>query len=140
MENKFIEAVEYLFKKLGIAIDWSQENLMPYFTELVERLTVRGIAFGILDIVISAVLVVGSILFFVKMAKDFKGEKDTLLWDDYYESFTGLGITFTTIATISLFVGVVFLCTGTVDLIDWITIPEVKVYEMIVDMVGGGNG
>ena len=140
MENKFIEAVEYLFEKLGIAIDWSQENLMPYFTELVERLTVRGIILSILDIVISAILVVGSILFLVKIAKDSKGEEDTFLWDAYYESLTGFGITFAIIVAISLVVSIPLLCSGTVGLIDWITIPEVKVYETIVDIVGGGNG
>lgn len=38
VSNQIIEVLDYLSAKMGIVVDWTAENVVPYLTDLIERM------------------------------------------------------------------------------------------------------
>ena len=140
MDNKLIEAVEHLFTKFGIAVDWSKDNILPYITELYERVVSRGIILSIFGVITALAMVIIPALVFKKIYRDSLGEENTLLWDDWGETPSILGWMAIVLGGLCLGIGIFLFIDSLVNLIDWITIPEVAFFEKIMEMAGSNNG
>lgn len=62
---QIIEVLNDLCLKFGLAIDWSQENVLPYLEELAGKYITWEVATSTMWIVIGAILVVGGLICFV---------------------------------------------------------------------------
>ena len=125
MDNKVIEVFDYLGEKLGIAIDWTADNILPQVTEFMSRYTVYEIACSIAWIVISVITVV-AVAFFLKSIYKSCKNKDGF-W--YYEDFGTALTVILSIAAIIIFIVVILF--NIFEIIGWVTVPEMKFIETI---------
>lgn len=141
MSEQIIEVLEYLGEKLGIAIDWTTENIMPYLEELLKRYTTMRIVSSGMLIALSAIFCVVVIAIYKIMSKGYKktktNKKDTLFFEYYYN---GLELTYTgafaVVVTVVLCIAsIVILCCNISSLLEWIFIPEVPFVKEIADLI-----
>ena len=67
--KEFIEVFEFLAEKLGIAIDWSSKNVIPYLEELCGRIVKFETARTIADLSASVIFLIIAIVFAVQIYK-----------------------------------------------------------------------
>ncbi len=92
MSEEIIKVLDELGRRFGIAIDWSNENIMPYLQDLIGRFIAYKNIQAVLWVLISAIgigLSIWGIKILLKWKKSDKFNKNS--WDDDYFSF-GLGI------------------------------------------------
>lgn len=122
-----IEIFDDLCKKIGIVIDWSAENIMPYIKELFERFIKFEIGTSIFYIALSifVCIVVGIIsLSSRKPAKEVDCDENFLVSLVYV------------ISTIAVFVfsiaAIVVIGCQIYDIIQAIYLPEKTLYDFII--------
>ena len=96
MSNEIIKVLDYLGTQLGIAIDWSAENVMPQVMDILGRYRIYAIIGNILGLM--AICVVLWVIYFIakKCKKDITTETAGLWWSNgYYDHGpSGLAIVF----------------------------------------------
>lgn len=107
--EELIKVFDYMGEKFGIAIDWSNTNVVPYLQELCGRFIDWEIATSIAWIVITVILVVVAII---------------LYKIDVFDEF------FITVSVISTFVVVGFQI---FDILKCIHLPELMIYQYITN-------
>lgn len=75
MSDEIIKVLDELGKRFGIAIDWSNQNIMPYLQELGTRFITYKTATGILAIIVLSILIVISSIAIAKLVKWRKSDK-----------------------------------------------------------------
>ena len=138
MNEETIKVFDYIGEKLGIAIDYTQENIIPYLTDLWNRYISYEIWFHIINIVIFLSLSIAAILIFRKYYISSKlvrkNETDGFFYDTYiktgyYDSttvieLTGMGLIVLIIACVLLFFAPIFVVLDLKELAELIFIPE----------------
>lgn len=119
MGDEIIKVLDNLGEKLGIAIDWSSENVTPYLYELFEKFIAWEMWTSIFYLGIGILLLVpGFILckFAIKLFKDMAEEPAILMMLP---------------VSICLFLGVFIAFTQIHDIITCLTFPEIMLVEYI---------
>ena len=137
MSQEIINVLNYLGEQLGIAIDWSSENIWPQIMDILGRYRLMEIVYSCLWIVIQSAFIVYALVVFVKCFKasdKVRTTKQDNFW--WYSGYTsnwlsgaGAGLVITVIIS-----GVTSLCMLPMevgDLLKWLIIPEVKYLEML---------
>lgn len=121
LSAQVITVMDALCEKIGIAVDWSQQNVLPYFQELIGK-------FITYEIATSAVWIC---LVLIGMFASFKGckflyNKSINDWHDEGGIVVAvvLGLGMTLIGTV-VFIEQVF------DIVTCITLPEKIIFDMI---------
>jgi hypothetical protein len=131
MDNKIIEIFEYIGEKLGIAIDWTAENVMPQVTEFMGRYQAYKIATNVALFVVGLVIIFICKLWAQKMWSDVKNANKNSIW---YDSYCDEGILLTLagiVVVILIVVSAVSCVISIFDIIEWAFVPEVKFFEVI---------
>lgn len=137
MSQEIINVLNYLGEQLGIAIDWSSENIWPQIMDILGRYRLMEIVYSCLWIVIQSAFIVYTLVVFVKCFKASDKirttKQDNFWWYSGYTSnwLSGAGAGLVITAIIS---GVISLCMLPIevsDLLKWLIIPEVKYLEML---------
>lgn len=81
MSEEIIKVLDNLAQRFGIAIDWTNQNVMPYIQELMERFIVYKNAQAIMWIIISIIALIISTIVCKKIHK-FKKKNDIDAYDD----------------------------------------------------------
>ena len=120
--SQFIEVLDALCDKIGIAIDWTSQNVMPYVTDLAARIIAYEIWTSAAWIVIVAIV----FLIAWKMTKN-------LCRVDAFDDEWFLG------RAVRIVVGI--LCFGTLgfevfDIIEAVALPEKTLYDFIMGLMG----
>lgn len=133
VSEQIIEVLDYLAEKLGIAINWGADNIVPYVQDVMNRYRLYAITSNAIWLGISI------ILFIVMFALISKLKKNRQKWyndDDYdYDDivwFTGLwiaGIIILGIVALALF------CINLSSLLRWCFIPEVEFLNLVKDLI-----
>lgn len=138
MSEEIIKVFDYIGDKLGIAIDYTKENITPYLTDLWNRYISYEIWLHIINIVIFLSLSIAAILIFRKYYISSKlvckNETDGFFYDTYiktgyYDSttvieLTGMGLIVLIIACVLLFFAPIFVVLDLKELAELIFIPE----------------
>lgn len=134
ISEQIIQVINALCEKFGIAINWTEENVIPYVEVLCRKLIIYEIATSIVWVVIMALLSVGSIVATKKFAPTFKeglaenARNYGVGWE--------LGTTFAIIALAVLNTSTVIVVeTQIMDIIKCLTFPEMYVFEYISALV-----
>lgn len=114
MSSQIIEVLNDLCLKFGLAIDWSQENIMPYLEELAGKFVAWECATSSMWLVLGVLLLVGGVVLF---ACDVKTQ-----------CMDGFGMM---LGFILGFIGVCMCCTQILDILTCKYFQE----KMIVDYV-----
>lgn len=119
--NQFIEVLDALCDKIGIAIDWTSQNVVPYVTDLATRIITYEISTSVAWIVIAVIV----FLIIWKMTKNMC-KADTFVDGRF------LGWTIRIIVSILCFVAIgcqVF------DIIEAVALPEKTLYDFITGLM-----
>ena len=143
MSEQIIEVLEYLGEKLGIAIDWTTENIMPYVEELFKRYTTLKITTLSIGVIIGMTLCIIAIVVSTKLFKGFiktkANKKNTLFWEhsSYCSDMfiSGMGIFAVGIIVACSVFGIALLGAAFTNLLEWIFIPEVSFVKEIADLI-----
>ena len=120
--SQFIEVLDALCDKIGIAIDWTSQNVVPYATDLAARIITYEISTSVAWIVIAVIV----FLIIWKMTKrDCKAD----IFDD--EWFLGWFV--------RILIGIIcFAIIGfeVFDIIEAVALPEKTLYDFIMGLMG----
>lgn len=119
VSEQFIQVLDDLCKRFGIAIDWTNENIVPYITTLFEKFIRWEIATSIVW------LVVWSLGFIICSVLVFKKGKQLI---DELEDFGAVIFFFFVLIGMVCIVGVI---TQTIDIVTCMTFPEMQLIEYI---------
>lgn len=129
MNNKVIEVLEYIGEKVGIAIDWSAENVWPQVAEFMSRYATYEIARSIVFIVGELVTIVIFACIWIMMSKSYK-KKDGLWY--YNDDITNGVLVCSVIVSFGL---IALMICGVIDIVAWSIVPEMKFIETISELM-----
>lgn len=107
MSDEIIKILDDLARRLGIVIDWSSKNIMPYLQDLMSRFIDYEVATSIAYIIIGIICCIGGIIL-LRKCNEFG-----LIW------------------IILIIIGIFIIGIQTFDIIECYTIPEKVIYEYI---------
>ena len=113
MSDQIIQVLDYIGKKLGLTIDWTSENVLPYVQTLCDKYINWEIASSIIWIVIGIICIVLSVIFI------------KTLWND------DIGCIFFAL----LLVGIVTIGAQAFDIVKCICFPELQVFEYVQSLL-----
>ena len=77
MTDEIIKLLDELAKRFGVAIDWADENVMPYLLEVYDRFITYQIVLSLIPIVLFMVSLIITITIALKTAVNYKNRKDS---------------------------------------------------------------
>lgn len=86
MSDEITKVLNYLGEKFGVIIDWSNDNIIPYIYDLMDRVIRYEICSSIIYIIISILICTGCIISIPKIDK----YANKIIEEDYY-SFWDVG-------------------------------------------------
>ena len=139
MSEQIIKLLEYMGDKIGVAIDWTQENVMPYVEDLVKRF----ITLNIVECILGIVLFLGfggvSIILwkFYCHSKDIalKSKSSNTIYDGYYKELNLGGMFLIAGIIIGAVVSVIGTFVNISELIKWIIAPELQIIEEVAYLI-----
>lgn len=138
MDNKIIETLDYLSEKIGIAIDWTAENVYPQVLDFMARYKTYEIVIDIMWILIALGCCFGMYLYIKKIIIPAKircnETREDNLWFEYWldKASCNIGGTFLTVFFGCItFVAVIMMFVFIEDLVKWIVIPEAQFYDLL---------
>lgn len=146
MSEEIIKVLDYITEKLGVAIDWTTENALPYVEEVIGKFVTYnivqngiGLAFGVAFIIISLICAKWCYNKYVECASN--SDNDNQHWRHWgmrnqYIEPTGFGVTVITSVIIAFILGIIFTAIGSSGVIKWSIIPEMALLEEIKYLVG----
>lgn len=144
MNNKIIEVLDYLGEKIGLAIDWSANNVYPQVMEFLARYRTYEIVTDAIFIVLSLAFVFFYIRFIVKgLYPDYilckTEKKDTKFFEWFGAGYScDMSITAIVILVVGGIISAVLIGGAVYDIADiarWIFIPEAQFYHMIAGLM-----
>ena len=85
--EQFRDVLNALCEKVGIVIDWTQENIIPYLTDLLERYVKYNIITESLWIILGIVFAISCIPIGISILKQYntvrKTKKENFWWNVY---------------------------------------------------------
>lgn len=120
--SQFIEVLDALCEKFGIAVDWTSQNVVPYLTDLAARIITYEISTSVVWMVIAAIL----FLIAWKMTKN--NCKEDIFADGWF-----LGWFVRTLIGVFCFITIVF---QVFDIIEALALPEKTLYDFIMRLMG----
>ena len=125
MSEEIIKVLDELGKRFGVAIDWTNQNIMPYLQELFKRfIRYKNITSGIV-IIISIIMIIGGVIIFKFLNKWRKSDD----YDDVEDEFIAeWGYMF---AIVIIALGIGLIIGSILGIIKNICMPEMVVYEYI---------
>ena len=142
MADEIIKVIDELAKRLGVAIDWTSQNVVPQIMELCEKFITYRTAFH------SVGLLIGFILLFVAVKtaramyseyrKSFESNEHGVFFECYgsYKEPTLLCIFTSFGLAISFVAGTTILFTNMFKVIELLTFPELYIVEYF-NLLGG---
>ena len=139
--EQFKDIFNMLCEKIGVAIDWTQDNIVPYIMELCKRLVVLNIVEEALWLISGIAIIVVIGLLFKAIFKDYKKCHDTCKDTFWWE--ISCGSVWTKVGTIFVFVigggllifGMVVIPCSISELIKWTIVPEVQLIKEITSFI-----
>lgn len=151
MSAEIIKVFEYIGDKLGIAIDWTQENIMPYLEDLVARFVKLNIIEDIIGIIVWGIILIGCIVLGITIiTKYYKCDKaegtkgDSIFWRTRIRCYSEDETEMTTPCMVCVVFAIVLVICSLVglpicvsELIKWIYIPEFQIAEEVSYILQG---
>lgn len=128
--DQIIEVLNYLGEKLGLTIDWTSENVLPYVQTLCGKYINWEIATSVVWLVIGIVLILLVIPIF-RYAKKCYNRYINNPFSYYDLGAVCLGILCVCFITI----GALMIISQFFDIMKCIYIPELKIYEYVESLM-----
>lgn len=123
--KELIEVFDYIGEKMGIAIDWSSENVIPYIIELCGKYINWEIATSTIWIVAGVVVATIATCWYKWVAK----HTDEETYDE--REFRAFSCTVMACAWLGV---LILTCVQAFDIVKCVAFPELQIYEFITGM------
>ena len=144
MSQEIINVLEYIGGKLGIALDWTSENIWPQVMDLLGRYRILQIVISGIWLAVALIALVVFICLWIKIFKAYqtciKDEQSNLWWDWYSyrggadkTGFVFTAVLFTVIAAI-LIIPTLIIEPG--EILKWAFVPEIQFLELFKSIIG----
>ena len=127
MSEEIIKILDDLGKRLGIVIDWTSQNILPYLQDLINRFIGLRNTQAIIWIILSLVIIVASVLIIIKTIKYIKKLDNDCDYDDKYFLIIIVDL-FLGLITLTFFIVMIANIFG---LVQNIYMPELTVIDYI---------
>ena len=137
MSEEIIKVLDYLGEQLGIAIDWSAENVWPQVMDILGRYRLLEIIFTCMWIFAEITFVVISLIAIVKCIKASarirKTKEDNFWWYKGYSTtwMSGAGAIITILSAVFGGSSLFMLPMDIGKLLKWVIVPEFQYLEML---------
>ena len=135
MDKELCNVIDKIAEKTGVVVDWTNENVLPYVQDIMQRYRTMSIVENIIIMTVCAIIITICIIVAVKMTKSItNGLQNTVssIWFDAdYDAVSIFSMMASIIITISFLISVIVLCGATGELIGWIYAPEVKLLGIL---------
>ena len=130
MDKELCNVIDKIAEKIGVAIDWSSENVMPYIQDIMQRYRTMSIVETIIIMAVCALIITICVIVAIKMIKGIvnglRNEVSSIWFDADYDEVSNFSLVTSIIIIIPLLVSVIVLCVATGELIGWLYVPEVR--------------
>ena len=139
--EQFKDIFNMLCEKIGVAIDWTQDNIVPYVMELCKRFVIFNIVEEALWLVTGIIAVVAIGFLLNKIFKDYRKcadtRKDTFWWEEFCGGISPkIGTIFAlVIGGMILLLGLIIIPCSILELLKWAIVPEVQIIKEITSLI-----
>lgn len=128
MSDEIIKVFDTLGEKLGVAIDWSQENIYPYIQDLCQRTAQCKITNNIIVLIVWTIIFVFSICGIIFIIKKFP---KNVGMDAIEETFLGLSLFGFIIFSVLIILSLVMSIQNINNICMCVYIPEKALLDML---------
>lgn len=138
ISNEIVKIFDAIAERLGVAIDWSSENIIPYLEQLFDKYVKYEIATSIVYLVFGVVLLILGV-FGIKLTKKFMAKyheiKRTNPFSEYNIAavMTGVGV------GVAFLVGTIVILVQCFDIVTCLTFPEKFILEELKNLIQNKN-
>lgn len=118
VSDQIIKVLDNLGQKFGVAIDWTQSNIVPYVQDLGNRIVKYEMITSIIYIIFYLIALVGLYLTFKLLIKKIKKPKESYYDDNFLEYLGCVILGAITFLIIGQIIGEIF------DIVRCLTLPE----------------
>lgn len=140
MNDEICSIIDKFGESVGIAIDWSNENIIPYIQDIMWRYQSMSIIKNIIVLIIFTAIMIASIIIGIKIIKNIKEDKKMAIPSIWLDS--DFPNTLSTLACVCLFFTSAFFISSIIinaividNLINWIFVPEVQLLNEITSLL-----
>lgn len=137
MNNKVIEVLDYVGEKLGIAVDWTADNVWPQVVDILGRYRTLQLVTNICWLIVMMVVIGIFIKLWIIAINSYKvciNQKEDSFWwywSNYWSEVKWSGsfglAMFSAFLGIPVVVGLPFVIS---DIFKWLLIPEIQFLEL----------
>lgn len=135
MDKELCNVIDKIAEKIGVAINWSSENVMPYIQDIIQRYRTMNIVNDIIFIAVSSIIITICVIVAVKIAKGIingsQNAESSIWFDADYDMVSTFSMATSLIIVISFLISVIVLCGAIGGLVGWLYVPEVKLLEVL---------
>lgn len=140
MDEELCNVIDKIAEKIGVAIDWSSENVMPYIQDIMQRYRAMSIIETVIIMAVCAIVMTICVIVAIKMAKGVingLNNRVSSIWfdadhkDSYFDDASTFSVVMTALITVLFLISFIAFGFATGDLIRWIYVPEVKLLEVL---------
>lgn len=121
--EQLIYLIDEFAKRIGIVIDWTNDNVVPYLQDLVGRYIAYEITMNGIGIGLGVIVAIASIIFGLFSIKKYR--------EDEYDDFA---LYFFLVALFGAFTAVVIIAPNLIGLLKLINIPEFYIYKQLMNV------
>lgn len=130
MSNEIIKVLDDLSERLGIAIDWSSQNVMPYLLDLMDRYINLEITGSVIWIVISVLVIIGTLVFTFKFVPYANKRFSDNRWSDW----DTLGNTCIMVAIVIVLIMLIVSISQVFDIVTCCIMPEKIILDYLTSV------
>ena len=138
MSEEVIKVFDYIGEKLGVAIDYTQENIYPYLEDLWHRYITFEIVKHSIGCAVAAIMLIIALFVVKKLYSYYKqalnGDVDgfffCLSWRERLE-MNDISIFLSIIAGVMLIFSIIFIVCSSISIVEWSLIPEKCIMEVL---------
>lgn len=141
MSEEIIKVLDALCDKIGIAVDWSAENITPQIVDVITRYGHYLLADAIVWFVFGIALIAISVLIAKKgwnIAVESETNDDSY-WYDKEDAAGAISVILIIVAVLCFIIGMCIAFTNVSTIIKCATIPDVYAAEQIIKMLQNGG-
>ena len=142
MSQEIINVLNYLGEQLGIAIDWTAENVWPQVMDILGRYRLLEMISSGPIIIAEIAMIVASLVVAIKCIKanvKIRTTKENNFWwygGYLFTQLSGAGMTLVIMAAF-FGIGALFIIpTDVGELLRWTIVPEIQYLEMLKGLMG----
>lgn len=135
MDKELCNVIDKIAEKIGIVIDWSNENVMPYIQDIMQRYRTMNIVNNIIVMTACAIIITICVIVAVKITKGITNGSQNMvssIWFDAdYDAVSIFSMMTSIIIAISFLISIIVICGATGELMEWLYVPEVKLLGVL---------